>query len=421
MTEPPHDSAAEQGVVGSILMSKAALDVVGSVLSLEDFYRPAHQFIYEAVNALVVAGEPVDPMTVARELEVRGNLSKVGGAPYLLTCMEHTPSPLNAESYARIVMDKARLRRLGELGNRLKQLAYTDATSSDDVDALMGEGEKFFRQQHEPDDTALNFNALVSSWEDWQSRSEGYIRTPWANLNDRLNGGLQRGRLYTIGARPGVGKSVAALQLAQYAAHWEFPSAYFTLEMSSDEVTSRLVSAGAGVDFGRIMRKNLDLEDRRKVDVFLQGSKDLPMQVVDRASITVEQIVAHCRSVGDLGVVAVDYLQLLRPSDTKVSREQQVSHMSRQLKIAARELNVAMIACSQLNRGPLQNGKVRAPNIGDLRESGAVEQDSDVVLLLHNDEDDPGILQMIIGKNRNGRMGDLALSFEGHYQRIVAG
>ncbi|AYN57116.1 DnaB-like dsDNA helicase [Mycobacterium phage BobsGarage] len=421
MTEvqPPNDQTAEQCVIGSLLMSSKALNTLSTLVTAEDFYRPIHADIFAAAIGLLTAGEAVDAMTVAKELETRGQLRKIGGAPYLLTCIENTPTATNAETYARMMLDKAKLRRMAELGNRLKQLAYSEASTSDDVASLLGEGEKFFRQEHEPDDRALGFGKMIESWEHWQSTSEGYIKTPWEPLNERLNGGLQRGRLYTIAARPGGGKSVAALQMASNAAFWGFPSAYFTLEMSSDEVTSRLVSAGSSVDFSKIMKKKLDLEDRAKIDNFIKLNDTIPLQVVDRATITTEQIVAHCRSVGNLGVVVVDYLQLVKPSDSKVSREQQVSHMSRSLKIAARELNVAMVQCAQLNRGPVKDGKPRAPTIADLRESGAIEQDSDVVLLLHTDEDDPGILQMIIGKNRNGRMGDLALNFEGHYQRIT--
>lgn len=418
--QPPQDLSAEQCVIGSILMSKAALNELMPVISVADFYHPANGQVFAAAVALANGGEPVDPMTVAHELETRGELSRVGGAHYLLSCMEATPSPLNATSYARIVTDKAKLRRLDELGTRLKQLAHTDAADTEDVNALMSEGETFFRSQYQSDSQALDFAGMVESWETWQAKAEGYIKSPWPGLNTLLNGGFQRGRLYTIGARPGVGKSVAALQISQNAAYWGFPAAYFTLEMSSDEVTSRLLSSGSGVDFGKIMRKQLDLEDRNKVDVYLRENKALPLTVVDRASIAIEQIVAHCRSMGKLDVVAVDYLQLLKASDSRISREQQVSHISRQLKIAARELNVAMVACSQLNRGAIdKSGKVRAPNLGDLRESGAIEQDSDVVLLLHNDEDDPGILQMMVAKNRNGRMGTLSLGFHGNLQRIT--
>jgi replicative DNA helicase len=400
-------------------MSKPAFNELATLLKAEDFYRPNHANIYQAAIDLGMRGEPVDPMTVARELETRGQLKKVGGAPYLVTCVENTPTAVNAESYARMVLDKAKLRRLSELGIRLKQLAYEESASSDDVAVLMAEGERLFRDQHEPDDRALSFDDLVASWEEWQSTAEGHIRTPWQALNHKLNGGLQRGRLYTIGARPGVGKSVLALNLSTFAGHWGFNSAVFSLEMGRDEVMSRVVAAGASVDVGRINAKNIDLEMRAKIDAYLKENRNLELSVIDRERMTVESIIAHCRSMPKVDTVVVDYLQLLTASDPKASREQQVAHMSRSLKIAARELNVAMVVCSQLNRGPLKDGKVRAPTIADLRESGAIEQDSDCVILLHNDEDDPGIIQMIVGKNRQGKIGDLVLNFEGQYSRIT--
>lgn len=402
------------------MMSQKALNTIIPLLTWRDFYKPVHAWIYAAAVHLANEGQPVDPVTVARELEVRGQLQKAGGATYLITCQEVTPSPSNAAHYAQMVVDKAKLRGMADLADQLKQLAMDDAATSDDVSLLMSAGEKFFRAQNEPDGAACSFDDMLASWELWQESTEGYIPTPWSTVNAKLNGGLQRGRLYTIAARPGVGKSVAALQIAANAAHWGFHSSFFTLEMSKDEVTSRLVAAGASVDFGKIMRKHLDMEERAEIDRWKAENSNLPMEVVDRATITVEQVVAHCRTKQKLDVVCVDYLQLLKASDSKQSREQQVSHMSRTLKIAARELNVAMVDLSQLNRGSKRDGKAFAPTLENLRESGAIEQDSDVVILMHNDEDDPGITQMIIAKNRNGRMGDVALSFEGQFQRLIA-
>ncbi|AEK07601.1 DnaB-like dsDNA helicase [Mycobacterium phage Enceladus] len=421
MTEaqPPQDELAEQCVIGSALMSKQACNTLATMLTADDFYRPIHGEIWLAAMALLSEGEPVDAMTVAKELERREQLHRVGGAGYLLTCIENTPSATNHETYGRMVLDKAKLRGLAVLGDQLKQLAFAPASTSEDVTKLLEQGEAFFRDQHEADEKAMDFAKMAESWETWQASEEGYIKTPWPALNKMLNGGLQRGRLYTIGARPGGGKSIVALQLATNAAFWGFPAVYFTLEMSTDEVMSRMVSAGSNVDFGKIMRKEVDLEDRKKIDNYMNLHSDMPIQVIDRPRINTEQIVAHCRAVGKLDVLVVDYLQLIDPSDKRLSREQQVAHMSRALKIAAKELNVAVVACSQLNRGPLKDGKMRAPTIGDLRESGAVEQDSDVVLLLHRDEDDPAAIQFIVGKNRNGTMGDLAFNFEGHYQRIT--
>lgn len=419
MIEPPNDTVAEQCVIGAMMQSAKALNTVIPMLHYSHFYKPTHQWIYAAMVHLAGEGQPVDAVTVGRELEVRGQFHKAGGGVYLATCLEVTPLASHAAEYAQMVLDKAKLRNMAELGEQLKQLAYADTSTSDDVAVLMSQGESFFRAQNEPDGSALSFDDMLESWEKWQESAEGYIPTPWESVNAKLNGGLQRGRLYTIAARPGVGKSVAALQIAANAAHWGFESAFFTLEMSTDEVTSRLVSSGAGVDFSAIMRKRFDLETPDQIDRWKKENRNLTMEVIDRPSISVEQVIAHCRTKQKLDVVCVDYLQLLKASDPKQSREQQVAHMSRSLKIAARELNVAMVDLSQLNRGNLKEGKVLAPTLGNLRESGAIEQDSDVVILLHTDEDDPGIIQFIIAKNRNGRMGTVALGFEGHYQRIT--
>ena len=416
---PAFDKFAEQSVLGAMLISKGAVAEVGTLLEASDFYKPAHGAIYAAILSVAGKGEPVDAITISTELEQRGEFRRIGGAPYLLDLIQSTPTAHNAVSHARIVQAKAKLRGLGQLGERLKQLAYADTSSTEDVDAVMGQGEKFFRDQHTSDDRAMSFDDLISSWESWQEKSEGAIPTPWPKLNNLLNGGLQRGRLYTIGARPGVGKSVGALNLIAHAAHWEYKAAFFSLEMGADEVTSRMLAAGAGADLGQILRKRMDLETRNRVDTYIKESRGINMQVIDRERITVEQILAHARSLGKVDVIAVDYLQLVTASDRRVQREQQVAHMSRSLKIAARELNAAVIVCSQLNRGPLKDGKIRAPTIADLRESGAVEQDSDCVLLLHNDEDDPGIVQLIVGKNRQGKTGDLVLNFEGRYARIT--
>ena len=389
------------------------------MLNADDFYSPKHALIFAAITDMMTAGEPVDALTVSVELGKRGALKRGLDGPYLMTLSETPPSPGNAKQYAQTVADKARLRKMAELGNRLQQLAYTDTTSTDEVNTLIGEGESLFREHYEADDRAMSFADLIASWEMWQQSSEGTIRTPWDALNHLLNGGLQRGRLYTIGARPGVGKSVGALNVSAEAARWGYGVTFFSLEMSGDEVTSRMLAAGAGADLGQLLRKRMDLETRHRVDAYIKECQGVKLQVVDRERITVEQIVAHCRALGRVDVVVVDYLQLLTASDKKLPREQQVSHMSRSLKIAARELNAAVIVCSQLNRGPLQNGKHRAPMLGDLRESGAIEQDSDCVLLLHHDEDDPGVVQMIVAKNRQGKTGDLVLNFEGHYARIT--
>ncbi|SIL73477.1 replicative DNA helicase [Mycobacteroides abscessus subsp. abscessus] len=422
MTDPetiPNDLLAEQSALGAMMLNEKALAQVSEALKPEDFYRPAHATIFTAIIATWLCGIDVDPVTVAAELDKMGKLKNIGGAPYLHTLMSAVPTPEYGVQYAQIVAGKARLRRLGELGVRLRQLASND-TPIEDMDAVVAQAEKFFRETQQSDKSAQDFDQLVTSWNAWYEGEAGKaIPTPWPALNNVLSGGLQRGRVYVVAARPGVGKSVATTQLARHVAFYNYKSVVISLEMSANEVMTRILAQGADVNLTDLTRRNLDIESSERVAKFTKENEGLPLQIVDRESITVEQIVAHCRAAGPFDVIVVDYLQLIEPSDKRVSRQEQVSHFSRTLKMAARELNAAVVVAAQLNRGPVKDGKPRAPTIADLRESGAIEQDSDCVILLHTNEDDPGFVQMIVGKNRQGKLGDLVMQFEGNYARIT--
>ncbi|SIM48444.1 replicative DNA helicase [Mycobacteroides abscessus] len=417
-SQPPSDIQAEQSVLGGMLLSMKVIPDVVDRMSAEDFYRPNHATVFRTIVDVWMRGDEVDAVTVAAELDKQGLLRQVGGAPYLHTLISTVPTAANAGHYANIVVSKAKLRKMGELGVRLRQLAADDLDQGD-VEAVLAQGEKWFRELHKSDERAIGFDDLVENFrESLTSDSVPSIPTPWDALNDRLIGGLQRGRLYTVGARPGVGKSVALLNMAAFAAHWDYKTAVFSLEMSAGEVTTRLIAQGARVNQTRLIKKQIDLEMSDRIERYAKENEGVALQVIDRETITVEQIIAHCRAAGPFDVIVVDYLQLIEPSDRRAVREQQVAHLSRSLKIAARELNAAVIVAAQLNRGPLKDGKPRAPVVSDLRESGAVEQDSDCVLLLHQDEDEPGYVTMIVGKNRQGKTGDMLLKFEGQYARI---
>lgn len=415
----PQDLAAEQSALGAMLLNEKALAQVSEIVKPEDFYRPNHAAIFQAIVATWLEGAEVDAVTVAAQLDRAGKLKTVGGAPYLHTLISTVPTPSQGAYYAGIVAAKARMRRLGELGVRLRHLASND-TPVGDMDEAIAQAEKFFRDVQQADSKAKDFDQLVTSWNDWYEGPSSTISTPWPLLNDRLNGGLERGRVYVWGARPGVGKSVATLQLARHAAVYGFKSAVFSLEMSGNEVMTRLMAQGAELNIADLARRRLDVEGAAKLDKFVKENEGLPIQIIDRETITVEQIVAHCRAAGPFDVIVVDYLQLIDPSDKRAPRQEQVAHVSRSLKMAARELNAAVVVAAQLNRGSVKDGKPRAPTIADLRESGAVEQDSDCVVLLHTDDDDPGFVQMIVGKNRQGKLGDMVMQFEGQYARITA-
>jgi replicative DNA helicase len=244
------------------------------------------------------------------------------------------------------------------------------------------------------------------------------IPTPWWEVNSWLNGGLAKGRLVTIGGRPSVGKSLGGLNIAAFAAENGHPAIFFSLEMSRQEVTNRILACGTDVEMSDLIRRKLEREELDRISDYANRFNDMPLWVDDREKVTVEQIAARCRTFPNLEVAVVDYLQLVTASDSRVSREQQVAHISRSLKIMARGLDIAVVVAAQLNRGPVKDGKPRDPTIADLRESGAVEQDSDQVLLLHRPDDDEAAVRLICGKNRVGRTGSVDLHFEGRFARL---
>lgn len=406
-------------MLGGMLLSDKAITDAVAVLTAGDFYRPNHAAIFTAIVELVGAGEPVDPVTTAAHLEKAGTLIRVGGAPYLLTLYQTPPSAAHVGHYAKIVADKARLRRLGLLGQRLQQLAHDPATADEDIEAALGQGEKFFRDQHKPSTKALSFDELVCEWRADQDKPVHAIKTPWEQLNLWLNGGLHKGELVVVAGRPGDGKSNAGLNIAAYAAEWGYSVLAFSLEMKAVDVASRILAAGAKVKLRDLISRTADLETDARVNKYITDNAGMLLEVVDQERITVEQIIAHCRSKTLLDLVFVDYTQLLTATDSKAERRLQVAHISRSLKIAARELNVAVVAATQLNRGNVKDGKARAPVVSDIGESGAVEQDADVVLLLDRDDRDEQVVHMIVGKNRNGRKGSIEMRFHGAQARIT--
>lgn len=398
-----------------LLDAKTIPDVI-DIVAPADFYQPKHQFIYSAIIDSYSGGGALDPVTVSTELESRGQLKSIGGAPYLLDLVQTVPLAANAQYYANAVVEKARLRRLAELGVRLQQLAYTEGYDSSE---LLGEAQEYFANVDRPDGNAARFIELVELWQNWNLTTNDVIPTPWPQCNDWLNGGLAKGRLVTIGGRPSVGKSLGGLNIAAHAAENGHPAIFFSLEMSKNEVTTRLLSCGAPADMGQLIRREMKPDHYERINSYVERYSNMPLWVDDRERVTVEQIAAKCRSLPRLEVAVIDYLQLVRPSDTRVSREQQVAHISRSLKIMARELDIAVVMAAQLNRGPVKDGRPREPTIADLRESGAVEQDSDQVLLLHRDEADRDIVKLICGKNRVGKTGEADLIFEGKYARLI--
>lgn len=416
--QPPQDAIAEQCVLGGMLLSEKAITDATATLTATDFYRPNHGTIFTAITELLAAGEPVDPVTVSDSLQRSGDLERIGGLAYLATLQQAPPVAANAGYYAKIVAGKAKLRQLGELGARLRQLAHSETTNADEVAAAFAEGEQFFRIQNRASTQAMTFDQLVAQWRSVQDKPVSSVPSPWPKLNEWLNGGGHKGELVIIGGRPGDGKSNAGLNWVAFAAQYGYHTVAFSLEMKSLDVTARILAAGAQVKLRTILGHDMDLESSEKVERYISDNKGMSLEVVDQPSITVEQIVAHCRSKKKLDLVFVDYAQLLKPSDSKLERRLQVAHISRSLKVAALEMNILIVAATQLNRGNVKDGEKRAPVVSDIGESGAVEQDADVVLLLNRDPDDDNIVHVIVGKNRNGRKGAIVMPFRGSEARI---
>lgn len=429
---PPHDLAAEQCVLGGMLMSKDAISDVMEVIHPGDYYRPAHQLVHEAILDLYGRGEPADAVTVSDVLNKRGELGRVGGPTYLHTLIASVPTAANAGYYARIVRERAILRRLVEVGTRIVQLGYTgDADADDLVDRAQAEvfavTERRVSEDYLP--LAEIMPAALDEIEAIGSRGGGMTGVPtgFADL-DALTNGLHPGQMIVIAARPAIGKSTLALDLARAAAvKHGLATVMFSLEMSRNEITMRLLSAEARVALHAMRTGQMGEEDWTRLARRMSEVVDAPLFIDDSPNMSMMEIRAKCRRLkqrNDLKLVIVDYLQLMSSPRRIENRQQEVSEMSRSLKLLAKEVDVPVIAISQLNRGPEQRTDKR-PLLSDLRESGSIEQDSDVVILLHREDayerESPraGEADLIVAKHRNGPTATVTVAFQGHYSRFV--
>lgn len=418
---PPNDILAEQAVLGSVLLSAQARREVGEVLAVEDFYRNAHQAIYAASLTLQQDAQGVDAITVAAELERRGELARIGTAAYLITLQQAVPTTANAGYYAEIVASKAVQRRMIEAGTRIVQMGYASEaeTTADMVARARAELDKLSSAVvagDVVDMTDLVPEALIALQ---QPLAPGYP-TGFTDLDDTLGGGLHPGTLTVIGARPGVGKSILCLQFAAGVARAGYGALMFSLEMSRAELMGRFFADAATIELTRLHGHTLDDDDWRRLRLKTAAIATWPLAVADIPRIGLAGIAARAReraaTARGLALVVVDYLQLVSPSDPKATREQQVSALSRGLKLLARELNVPVVAAAQLNRGPEQRTDKR-PVLSDLRESGAIEADADTVMLLHEEPTKAGELEVILAKNRHGPKATVRLSWTPSYAR----
>ena len=423
--QPTHNDMAEQCVIGSVLLSEGK--VIPEVLERmrsDAFYKPAHQTIFEAAISLYARQEPVDATTVAMQLQTDGNLLRVGGAPYLLTCIENTPTANNVGYYAKVVRDLDRMRKLDQLCVRGRELVKAGASDPTEV---VEQFEVFLDESNLVDAPGVQgFGDLYDEWVHWMDEDIRALPTPWPRLNEKLAGGLHRQRLYILGARPGCGKSVMGLNILTQIALAGYKGLVFSLEMPKMEVVSRMLAAGAQADYGEIVARRMSTDTRDSVNRFTAQNPEFQsrIKIDDGVDHTIESIMhlARAQKRHGLDYVFIDYVQLLNSSARTESRYQELGIMSKLSKQMARKLDVAVVMAAQLNREPEKQG--RLPNLSDLRESGNLEADADVVLMLSRGGDesmpDMPMITVSVAKNRTGQAPDL-LTLPEHFEQARIG
>ena len=433
---PPHNLEAEESLLGAMLLSRDAISVATETrVETSDFYKPAHAHIYDAILALYALGEPVDPVTVAEELRRVDLIDALGGRATLLRLQAQTPASANAVHYAKIVNELALLRRLIAVAGDIAEMGYTD--TGEVIETLdRAESLVFEVAQHRVTDSMTNVHdALQMTLDQLESLfgSDGEItgaRTGYTELDNMLLG-LQPSNLIVVAARPGAGKTAFALgAAASVAMTARRPVMFFSMEMGVLELTKRLLAAEARVDLRRLQTGNLPADDWTRLSHGVGRLGEAPLFIDDNPHCTVMEMRAKARRVkarnGDLGLIVVDYLQLMTPSTSRRSenRQVEVAEISRGLKILARELDCPVMALSQLNR-QLEYRQDKRPMLADLRESGSLEQDADVVMFLYRDDmynpnsEDRGMAEVIVSKHRNGPTGVTKLSFASNFTRFA--
>ncbi|MFF9913428.1 replicative DNA helicase [Streptomyces sp. NPDC013457] len=430
---PPQDLDAEQSVLGGMLLSKDAIADVVEIIKGHDFYKPAHETVYAAILDLYAKGEPADPITVGAELTKRGEITRVGGASYLHTLVQSVPTAANAAYYAEIVHERAVLRRLVEAGTKITQMGYAaDGDVDEIVNSAQAEIYAVTEQRTTEDYLPLGdiMEGALDEIEAIGSRSGEMTGVPTGFTDlDQLTNGLHPGQMIIIAARPAMGKSTLALDFARACSiKHNLPSVIFSLEMGRNEIAMRLLSAEARVALHHMRSGTMTDEDWTRLARRMPDVSQAPLYIDDSPNLSMMEIRAKCRRLkqrAGLKLVVIDYLQLMQSGAKRSeSRQQEVSDMSRNLKLLAKELELPVIALSQLNRGPEQRTD-KKPMVSDLRESGSIEQDADMVILLHREDayekESPraGEADIIVGKHRNGPTATITVAFQGHYSRFV--
>ncbi len=422
---PPHDIEAEKSVLGSILIDSSAISLVAEFLRSDQFYVPAHQTIFDAMLALFEKQQPIDLLTLKSEMQTAGNLKKIGGAQYLSDLINIVPTSAHVEQYGHIVKDEYTKRKLIEMSSRLVENAFDNADIRKLLD--MAEGQIFaLSQEHLHSDFIELKSILAESFE----RLEEFVKrgdhmrgvpTGFADLDNKLSG-LQESNLVILAARPGVGKTTMALNIAlQAAINHKMPVGMFSLEMSKEELVDRLLVGQAEIDAWRLKTGRLSDDDYKRLTEAMGDLSSAPIFIDDTPGISILEMRTKARKLKmdkDIKMLIVDYLQLADAGRRFDSRVQEVSFVSQGLKNLARELRIPVLALSQLSRAVEQRGS-KKPQLADLRESGAIEQDADVVMFIYQEEENDlldtskRILKIYIAKHRNGATGEIELMFRG--------
>lgn len=428
----PQNTEAEQAVLGAILLDSDALITAMERVATEDFYRPSHQRIYETMLELSDENEPIDLITLTARLQDKGVLEDIGGVSYLSDLASAVPTSANIDYYAQIVEEKSMLRRLIRAATQIVSNGYA---SSDDVGAMLSEAEaRIFEisQRRATSGFVSIRDVLMEVFEKVEilySNKGGNTGIPsgFPDL-DKMTAGFQRSDLIIVAARPSVGKTAFALNIAQnVGVRAKETVAIFSLEMGAAQLVQRMICAEANVDATRLRSGNLESEDWEKLTMAIGSLSEANIYIDDSPAVTVADIRAKCRRLKQergLGMILIDYLQLIHGRGKGDNRQQEVSEISRTLKQIARELNVPVIALSQLSRGVEQRQDKR-PMMSDLRESGSIEQDADIVSFLYRDDyydkesEKKNIIEIIIAKQRNGPVGTVELVFLKNYNKFV--
>ena len=430
----PHSVEAEQSVLGGLLLSADGWDAVVELVVASDFYRPGHRLIFRQIAKLAEGAEPVDVITVADKLQAADELEAAGGLPYLAELARNTPSASNIQAYARVVHERAVLRKLIEAAQEIAESGFNPEGRKSEE--LIDQAERRIMQIAEdgpktggPEEvnnllqSALGrIEELFQSGGDITGLSTGFIEL------DRMTSGLQEADLVVVAGRPSMGKTSFAMNLVEHAVlHQKKPILVFSMEMPSTSLIIRMLSSLGRIDQTRLRNGRLEQADWPKLSAAVTKLKDVPLFIDDTPALTPTEVRSRARRVarehGGLGMIMVDYLQLMRVAGASEGRTAEISEISRSLKAIAKEFKVPMVALSQLNRALEQRPNKRPVN-SDLRESGAIEQDADVILFIYRDEvyheesEDKGIAEIIIGKQRNGPIGICRLAFFGEYTRF---